>query len=264
MLEEQAMEFETVLYSVDAGVARIVMNRADKRNALNHQLLDDIDAAFTAADEDDAVGVVVLSANGPSFCAGYDLKGSYYTSVPKKEGKWTVGNSLRTLRGIEARYQRIWNCTKPTIAQVHGHALAGGCYLQMLCDISVAAEDAQLGHPAVKMGGVSSMPLWQIALPMKVARYLLLTGRTVSGREAQAIGLVTMAVPGSELASTVDGIARDCLAVPRDGQMQNKEALNTSLEIMGVGALFRYHGQMNALGRLRDRSGDDGFDQFRQ
>lgn len=257
------MELETVQYSVADGVARIAMNRPDKRNALNHQLLDDLDSAFTAAEDDDAVGVVVLSANGPSFSAGYDLKGSYYTSVPEKEGKWTVGNSLKTLRGIEARYQRIWNCTKPTIAQVHGHALAGGCYLQLLCDISVAAEDAVLGHPAVRMGGVSSMPLWQVALPLKVARYLLLTGRTVSGREAERIGLVTMAVPAAELADTVDGIARDCLAVPRDGQMHNKEALNTSLEILGVGALFRYHGQMNALGRLRERNTDDGFGRFR-
>ena len=258
------MKLETVDYAVDAGIARIAMNRPDKRNALNHRLLDDLDAAFAEAERDDAVGVVVLSGNGPSFSAGYDLKGSYYTSVPEKERKWTVGNSLRTLRGIEARYQRIWNCTKPTIAQVHGHALAGGCYLQLLCDISVAADDAQLGHPAVKMGGVSSMPLWQIALPMKVARYLLLTGRTVSGREAEKIGLVTMAVPASDLRSTVDGIARDCLAVPRDGQMHNKEALNTALEILGVGALFRYHGQMNALGRLRgERAADDGFDRFR-
>ena len=257
------MKLETVAYSVDDGIARIAMNRADKRNALNHQLLDDLDRAFETADADDAVGVIVLSGNGPSFCAGYDLKGSYYTSPPKKEGKWTVGNSLKTLRGIEARYQRIWNCTKPTIAQVHGHALAGGCYLQLLCDISVATDDAQLGHPAVKMGGVSSMPLWQIALPMKVARYLLLTGRIVSGREAARIGLVSMAVPPAELVSTVDGIARDCLAVPRDGQLHNKEALNTALEIMGVGALFRYHGQMNALGRLRERGDDDGFERFR-
>lgn len=251
------MELSTVLYSVDDGIARIVMNRPEKRNALNHALLDDLDAAFTAAEADDEVGVVVLSANGASFSAGYDLGGSYYTKPPEKDGKWTLGNTLTTMRDIEARYQRIWNCTKPTIAQVHGHALAGGCYLQMLCDISVAAEDAILGHPAVKMGGVSSMPLWQVALPMKVARYLLLTGRTLSGREAERIGLVTMAVPKADLEETVNGIARDCLAVPREGQLHNKEALNTSLEIMGVGALFRYHGQMNALGRLRERFDDD-------
>ncbi|MBI2767372.1 MAG: enoyl-CoA hydratase/isomerase family protein [Chloroflexi bacterium] len=258
------MQLQTVLYSAEGGVARIVMNRPEKRNALNHQLLDDIDAAFTAAEMDDSVRVVVLSANGPSFSAGYDLKGSYYTSPPEKDGRWTVANSLMALRGMEARYQRIWNCPKPTIARVHGHAVAGGCYLQLLCDISVAADDAILGHPAVKMGGVSSMPLWQVALGLKKARYLLLTGRLVDGREAERIGLVTLSVPPEQLDATVEGVIADCLEVPFEGALQNKEALNTSLEIMGVGALFRYHGQMNALGRLRERRGEgDGFERFR-
>jgi enoyl-CoA hydratase len=258
------VDLETVLYSAAGGIGRITMNRPDKRNALNHQLLDDLDAAFSAAEEDPDVRVIILGANGPSFSAGYDLKGSYYTSVPEPEGRWTVGNSLMRLRGIEARYQRIWNCPKPTIARVQGHALAGGCYLQLLCDISVAANDAQLGHPAVKMGGVSSMPLWQVALGLKKARYLLMTGRIVDGIEAERMGLVTLAVPAEELDATVEAIAQDCLGVPFDGALQNKEALNTALEIMGVGALFRYHGQMNALGRLRGpRSEDDGFDRFR-
>jgi len=258
------MDLETVIYTVDAGVARITMNRPEKRNALNHQLLDDLDAAFSAAEEDPDVRVIVLAGNGPSFSAGYDLKGSYYTTPPEPEGRWTVATSLLRLRSIEARYQRIWNCPKPTIARVHGHALAGGCYLQLLCDISVASTDAQLGHPAVRMGGVSSMPLWQVALGLKKARYLLMTGRVIDGIEAERIGLVTLAVPPAELDATVDAIVRDCLAVPFEGALHNKEALNTALEIMGVGALFRYHGQMNALGRLRaPREGDDGFDRFR-
>jgi enoyl-CoA hydratase len=258
------MELETVLYQAEGGVARIVLNRPEKRNALNHQLLDDIDTAFAAAEADDSVQVVVLSGAGPSFCAGYDLAGSDYTTPPEKEGRWTIGNALMTLRGIEARYQRIWNCPKPTIARVHGNALAAGCYLQLLCDISVAAEDARLGHPAVKMGGVSSMPLWQVALGTKAARYLLLTGRVIDGREAERIGLVTLAVPASELDTTIDGIVQDCLEVPFEGALHNKEALNTALEIMGVGAMFRYHGQMNALGRLRERSTEsDSWARFR-
>ena len=245
------LDLETVRYHVHGPVARITMDRPDKRNALDHQLLDDLDAAFAAAEDDPAVHVVVLAGNGPSFSAGYDLSGSYYTTEP--EGGWTIGNSLLTIRGIEARYLRIWNCAKPTIARVHGHAVAGGCYLQLLCDISVAAEDATLGHPAVKMGGVSSMPLWQVALGVKAARYLLLTGRLVDGRTAERMGLVSLAVPGDELDETVEAIAADVAAVPAEGQQQNKETLNTALEIMGVGALFRYHGQMNALGRLKRR-----------
>ncbi len=239
---------ETVAYRVDGQVARIQMNRPNKRNALDHQLLDDLAAAFDAAEADPAVRVAVLSGAGPSFCAGYDLAGSYYTSAPE-EG-WTVPSALLRLRDIEARYQRIWNFPKPTIARVHGHALAGGCYLQLLCDISVAALDAKLGHPAVKMGGVSSMPLWQVILGVRAARYLLLTGRIVDGAEAERMGLVTLAVPEADLDRVVDAVAADVCAVPPEGQLHHKEALNTALEIQGVGALFRYHGQMNALGRL--------------
>jgi enoyl-CoA hydratase len=259
------MALDTVLYEASDGIARITMNRPERRNALNHQLLDDLDAAFTMAEQDDDVRVVILAGAGKSFCAGYDLSGSYYITPPEKEGRWTLGNALMALRGIEGRYQRIWNCPKPTIARVQGHALAAGCYLQLLCDISVADNDALLGHPAVKMGGVSSMPLWQVALGLKKARYLLMTGRLVDGREADRIGLVSLAVPADRLDDTVDGIARDCAEVPFEGALHNKEALNTALEVMGVGALFRYHGQMNALGRLRDRppADDDQFTRFR-
>jgi enoyl-CoA hydratase len=240
--------FASVSYRVDGAIARIELNRPEKRNALDHQLMDDLDAAFEAAAADPAVRVAVLSGAGPSFCAGYDLAGSYYTSAP--EGGWTATSALARLRDIEARYQRIWNFPKPSIARVHGHALAGGCYLQLLCDISVAATDAKLGHPAVKMGGVSSMPLFQVLLGARAARYLLLTGRIVDGATAERLGLVTLAVPPHQLDETVNGIAADAAAIPPEGQLQHKEALNTALEIQGVGALFRYHGQMNALCRL--------------
>jgi enoyl-CoA hydratase len=97
------------------------------------------------------------------------------------------------------------------------------------------------------------------------ARYLLMIGRIVDGREAERIGLVSLAVPAADLEETVDGIACDCLAVPYEGALMNKDALNTALEIMGAGALFRYHGQLNALGRLRGRSGEaDTFSRFRR
>ena len=240
--------YGTVDYAVADHVARVTMDRPEKRNALDDTLIDGLDAAFAAAEHDPEVHAVVLAGNGPSFCSGYDLGGSRYATAP--EGGWDLGNTISTLRGIEAFYQRIWNCAKPTIAQVHGHALAGGCYLQLLCDISVAATDARLGHPAVKMGGPSSMPLWQVALPLKTARYLLLTGRVVDGTTAASIGLVSLAVEPDALIATVDELAAEVAAVPPLAQQLNKETLNTALEIMGVGAMFRYHGQLNGLRRL--------------
>ena len=164
-------DLENVNYAVADGIARIEMNRPERHNALNFGLLDDLDAAFTLAEDDHSVHAVVLSGAGRSFSSGYDLGGTYYITPP--EDGWDRGSALMRLRGIESRYQRIWNCPKPTVAQIHGHCLAGGCYLQLLCDISVAAEDAVLGHPAGGGGAVTSMPLWQVLLGPKRARDLL-------------------------------------------------------------------------------------------
>src|SRR5690606_25777132 len=96
--KELFVDLETVLYDVRDGVARITMNRPDKRNALNHQLIDDLAAAFAEAERDRGVRVVVLAANGASFCAGYDLKGSYYTKPPEEDGRWTAAGALGALR----------------------------------------------------------------------------------------------------------------------------------------------------------------------
>ena len=243
------MEFETILYETKRKVAYITMNRPEKRNALNYQLLDDLDGALNKAEEEKRVKVVVLKGNGESFCSGYDLNESPYLRPPKGE-EWTYRNSLNVLHKIADKYMRIWNFSKPTIAQVHGHALAAGCYLQLLCDISVAAEDAKLGHPAMKWGGVSSMPLWQVYLGAKKARYLLFTGRIINGIEAERIGLVSLTVPLDKLEETVEKIASEIKQIPQEGLLHNKEVFNTSLEIMGVGTLFRYVAQNNALGRI--------------
>ncbi len=243
---------DAVNYSVENHVARIEMNRPERHNALDFQLLDDIDAAFTEADE--GVYVVVLCGAGRSFCSGYDRTGSYYITPP--EGGWSTNSALMRLRGIEARYMRIWKCPKPTIAQIHGNCLAGGCYLQLVCDISVAAEDAVIGHmPPETFGrgalnGVTSMPLWQVLLGPKKARYLLMTGRKLSGKQAEQFGLVSLAVPPERLAAEVDAIASEIMAPGGPGFITMKETLNTDLEMMGVGAMFRVHGHMNALARL--------------
>ncbi|HEX9976717.1 MAG TPA: enoyl-CoA hydratase-related protein, partial [Dehalococcoidales bacterium] len=173
------MSFETVLYEVKENIARITMNRPEKRNALNHALLRDLDAAFEQAENDAEAKVVILTGSGKAFSAGYDLLGSPYISVPEGYDQWTVGNALKTLRGISARYLRIFNLSKPTIAQIHGYCVAAGCYLQMCCDIAIAAEDAILGHPATRSGGVTSMPLWVTYLGLRKAKELLYTGRLI-------------------------------------------------------------------------------------
>jgi enoyl-CoA hydratase/carnithine racemase len=246
-----------VNYRVADHVAHIEMNRPERHNALDFTLLDGLDEAFTTAEADDDVWVVVLSGAGRSFSSGYDRAGSYYITPP--ENGWTSREALLRLRSIEARYLRIWNFPKPTIARIHGNCLAGGCYLSLVCDISVAAEDAVIGHMAPStfgrggLAGVTSMPLWQMLLGPKRARYMLMTGRKVSGTEAAHIGLVSVAVPLADLDAEVTAIAAEVNAVGGPGYLTMKETLNTDLEIQGLGAMFRYHAQMNGLGRLEPR-----------
>ena len=246
------MEFETVIYEARKKIGYIILNRPEKHNALSYQLLDDIDAVFDYAEADKKVNVIVLKANGKSFCSGFDLKGSYYMTPP--EGGWRYKNSYEILnKKIYAKYPRILNFPKPTIAQVHGYCRDAGCYLQLLCDISVAADEAILGHPAQRWGGAQSLPLWQFYLGVKKARYLLMTGRTITGKEAERIGLVSLSVPRDKLEEEVNKIAAEIAAIPSHGALHNKICLNTDLEIRGINALFRYYGQMNRLSRFMKR-----------
>jgi len=246
------MTLDTVIYEVKDNIARITMNRGDKMNALNHALWDDLLDAFDEAENDPEVRVVILCGAGRAFCTGWDLKGSYYISVPEGHDQWTTSNALSTLRRISERYLRIMNLPKPVIAQIHGYCLAAGCYLEMLCDIAIAAEDALLGHP-VGRGGVDSMPLWVTYLGMRKAKEMLLTQQVIDGKEAARIGLVNRAVPADKLEEEVWNMAKLFTESAPDGIAVQKEALNTHAEIMGRGALFAYHRQLNALGRVGGR-----------
>ena len=243
------MNLETVIYEVKENIAKITMNRGDKMNALNHALWDDLITAFDQAEKDPEVRVVILCGAGRAFCSGWDLKGSYYISVPEGYDQWTTSNALGTLRGISERYLKIMNLPKPVIAQVHGYCLAAGCYLEMLCDIAIAAEDALFGHP-VGRGGVDSMPLWITYLGFRKAKELLLTQQIIDGKEAARIGLVNRAVPADKLEEEVWNMAKTLTEAAPDAIAVQLEAFNTHAEIMGRGALFAYHRQLNALGRV--------------
>lgn len=247
--EKEKKEFETVIYEKKGKIAYITLNRPEKHNALSYQLLDDIDTALDYAEDDESTNVLILKANGKSFCSGFDLKGSYYLTPP--EGGWTYRNSYNILnKKVYAKYTRIFNYPKVTIAQIHARCTDAGCYLQLACDISVAADNAFLGHPAQRWGGSQSMGLWQLFLGSKKARYLLMSGRLVNGKEASDMGLVSISVPSEELEAEVEKLAAEIAEIPRDGALHNKIAMNTDQKILGVDALFDYYGQMNRYTRF--------------
>ena len=244
------MSYEAILYEEDAPIATITLNRPEKRNALNHALLGDILAAMDEAAANDAIKVIILKANGPAFSAGYDLDGSPYISLPEGEERWSVQSGHKHQRIIRGLYERVWDNPKVVIAQVHGYCFAGGMYLSMLCDLVIAAEDAKIGEPAIRLGGASSMPFWTWLMGPRRATDMLFTGRVLSGTEAAEWGLATRAVPAADLEATTREIALSIAEASLETLISKKEIWHTQADMLGMGAQFRYMTQMNSWLRM--------------
>jgi enoyl-CoA hydratase/carnithine racemase len=193
------MEFEALLYEVDGPVARITINRPERRNALSWTVMTELRGAMAAAKDDPAVRVVVLTGAGDrAFCAGADLTGM-------RSGAGFA--ELHDARGELARlFREMWALGKPVVARVRGYALAGGFGLALACDFVVAADDAQFGTPEIDVGlwpYMITIPLVRSMPPKKVLE-LMLTGRRVGAEEAERIGFVNRVVPVDGLDAAVD------------------------------------------------------------
>jgi enoyl-CoA hydratase/carnithine racemase len=192
------MEFESLLYDIDDRVATITINRPERRNALSWTVMTELRRAFAEAKADPDARVVVLTGAGDkAFSAGADLSGM-------AAGAGFV--DLHDARGELARlFREVWELGKPTVARVRGYSLAGGFGVALMCDVVIAADDAQFGTPEIDVG------LWPMmitapmlrSMPPKVALELMMTGRRVSADEALAIGFVNRVVPVEELDAAV-------------------------------------------------------------
>jgi enoyl-CoA hydratase/carnithine racemase len=177
-------------------VMHLTLNRADKRNALSRELLQQIHETLNEIAADRRVRVVVLAGNGPAFCAGHDLGEMVGCSEDAYRDLFTLcSRVMRQLRGLP----------QPVVARVHGLATAAGCQLVAACDLAVAAEGATFATPGVKIGlfcTTPMVPLVRTILP-RAALEMLLTGKAISAQQALAWGLVNRVVPMSELDSAV-------------------------------------------------------------
>ncbi|HEX5446684.1 MAG TPA: enoyl-CoA hydratase [Pirellulales bacterium] len=186
-----------LLFDVSGGVARLTLNRPEKRNALSEALLEQLAAVLARIASDAAVRVVVLSANGSAFCAGHDL-----TEM--------IGRSHADYQEIFSRcsgvMQQLRFLPQPVIARVHGAATAAGCQLVAACDLAVAADHATFATPGVKIGLFCTTPMVPLvrAIPAKPAMEMLLTGAPISAARAYELGLVNRVVPPPQLDTAVD------------------------------------------------------------
>jgi enoyl-CoA hydratase/carnithine racemase len=198
------MDFDALLYDVAGGVARVTINRPERRTALSWTVMTELRQAFAAARADDAVRVIVLTGAGDkAFCAGADLTGM---------AAGAGFAELHDARGELARlFREMWDLGKPIIARVRGYALAGGFGLALACDFVIAADDAQFGTPEINVGlwpYMITVPLVR-SMPPKKALELMITGRRVGATEAERIGFVNSVVPVDELDGAVDRLAAE-------------------------------------------------------
>jgi methylglutaconyl-CoA hydratase len=184
-----------LLSSTEQGVLSLTLNRAEKRNALNTQLIDQLHEALERADLDADVRVVLLRGAGKDFCAGADLD-----ELLASADRPLAENEAAALR-LGMLFRRIRELPKPVVAMVHGRALAGGAGLASACDLVVAGTGAQIGYPEIQRGFAPAMvmALLRRLVTEKVALDLVLTGRVLSAEEARNAGLVSRVVADSDL-----------------------------------------------------------------
>lgn len=188
-----------VLYSVSQRIASMSINRPEKRNALNPELVRELTNSFIRASEDDEVKVVVLKANGAVFSAGADL--AYLQQLQLN----TYEENLADSENLKRLFTTIYYLPKIVIAQVEGHAIAGGCGLATVCDITFAVPEANFGYTEVKLGFVPAIVSCFLLRKTSetIAKRILLTGSLFSAEEALNYGLITFVTNKEEISHKV-------------------------------------------------------------
>jgi len=245
-MDMEAKRFEFLLIERIDRVARITINRPDRRNAISRALQGEIVEAVEAAAQDAHVHAVIIRGAGPSFCAGYDVSSgntadhdaSVQVSLPRRAVE--TANMARN-------WSRIWNAPVAVIAQIHGHCLAGGTDLALHCDLIIAAENAVIGFPALRMGGTPPTNMWLYHVGVQWSKRLLFTGDTFTGRMAEKIGFALQSVPADILDDTALALAKRVAAMGRDIVAINKHVLNHGVDLMGRALLQDMAAPMDAI-----------------
>ena len=234
------------------GVATLVMNRPRRHNALSAELIDTLDSALRTAERDPRVRLVVLTGEGPTFCAGADI------GEMRASAEATAEDNEREAVRLAALLARLDRLDRPTVARVQGNAFGGALGLIAACDIAVAASGAVFALTEVRLGIVPAMisPYVVRAIGARQARRYFLTGERIDARRAERIGLLHAAVPDSELDRSVDALAGELL---QGGPVAQAEAKRLVRYVSGRGeAVDRDVAEETARWIARLRAGEEG------
>jgi len=221
--------FESIQFATDGPVARLTLNRPDRLNAINKQMLGELQKALDIVEADDALRVLVVTGAGGNFSSGFDLKEQMEARPAGKE-VWRA-----ILDRDFSAITRFWSLKKPTIAAVNGYCLAGGCELALCCDITVAADDAIFGEPELKFGaGIVVMMLPWLVGPKRAKEIILSGADRIPAREAQAMGMINRVVAANDVEASALALARHIAVIDPGLVQKTKRAINRAFEFAGL------------------------------
>jgi enoyl-CoA hydratase/carnithine racemase len=236
------MAYETITFEKDGPIGVLTLNVPKKLNAISETMVAEVNAALDVAENDDDVRVVLLTGAGRAFCAGFDL--AYTTEEDETDYDALQKGLVKDMDFL----MRCWRFPKPTIAAVHGYALAGGCELAVACDITVADEKTFFGEPELRFGaGIVAMILPWLTGP-KQAKEMIMTGNDrISAQRALEINLINRVTPEGEYINVAMKLAREMASIDPLPMRLQKMAINRAYEIMGLNEALKTASDLDVL-----------------
>jgi methylglutaconyl-CoA hydratase len=241
------MEF--VQTNISDRIGYVILNRPEKRNALNYQFVSELKESFLAFSKNDAVKVIVLKAEGVTFCAGADLE--YLQQLQNNTFEENLADSTHLME----LYKLIYTLNKVVIAQVNGHALAGGCGLVSVCDFAFSIPEANFGYTESRIGFIPAIVM--NFLIQKIgeanARMMLLSGNVIKAQDALNYGIISTIVDAEEdLEETVTGFAQHLILNNSGTSMELTKRMLAAIQNMTLDQALIYAAEMNAAARSSD------------
>lgn len=242
-----ASDSKEVLYEVEGALARVTLNRPEKRNALNESLIKGLKDALRSAEKDESVRVVCLKGAGSDFCSGADL------SALQKISRNSVAENLDDARSLMELFSLIRHLRVPVVAAVRGRALAGGCGLASACDIVLASRSARFGYPEVKIGFVPAMVMAILRrnVSEKRAFELIALGAEIGAEEAASIGLVNRVFDDDAFESEVETYLQGFEKVSASAVQLSKRLLY-QIDALTFDAALEAGAEVNTIARMTE------------
>ena len=234
-------DFSTVQITQDPTnprIARLLLNRPERLNAISEAMPGELRRAVEWANANDEVHVIVIEGAGKGFCGGYDLSDYAETErdhpCQQEHHPWDPMVDFAHMKRFTEDFMSLWRSGKPTIAKVHGAAVAGGSDIALCCDLLVMAEDARIGYMPTRVWGCPTTAMWAFRLGPIRAKQMMFTGDLIDGRKAAEWGLANAAVPAAELDAHTMQLAERIAGVPRGHLAMHKMVVNQVMLTMGL------------------------------